>query len=68
MPKLHHSDEFGTKPDLKKIFVSSQNLDNLITVWNFCNTFSEFLNVPHFKLEELEAALRWEGTHQSSDN
>ena len=67
MPKLHHSDEFLGKPNLKKIFIKGQNFERMIVVWNFFNTFSEFFNVPHFKLEELEASLRWDGSHQLNE-
>ncbi len=68
MPRLHHSEEFGAKPNLKKILVPAQQFESLITIWNFFNTFSEYLSVPKFKIEELEAALRWNGKDETKDD
>jgi hypothetical protein len=32
--------------------------ENILCIWEFFNTFSDFLKIPHFKMDELEAALR----------
>jgi hypothetical protein len=68
MPRLHHSEEFEIKPNLKKVLIAGHDFDSLITIWNFFNTFSEFLELPKFKIEELEASLRWNGKDESKDD
>lgn len=68
MPRLHHSEEFVTKPNLKKILIPAEQFESLITIWNFFNTFSEYLSLPKFKLEELEASLRWSGKDETKDD
>lgn len=67
MPRLHHSEELGLKPNLKKILITAEHFESLIVVWNFYNTFSEYFGLPKFKLEELEASLRWNGKEESKD-
>jgi len=38
-----------------------------LTVWEFMNNFSDFIDLKKFKIEELEAALRWSSPAQSEE-
>lgn len=55
-PELH-----GVCPDPKpepfKIFVSADEFEKLIYIWEFCNNFNDYMDTPTFKLEELKCAL-----------
>lgn len=59
MPALHKIDLDLHKPNPKKIEL--ENFEKLLPIWEFFNNFSDFLQLPKFKIEVLEAALRWEG-------
>lgn len=37
-------------------------------IWEFYNTFSDFIKVPHFKIEELYAAISWTATTLSKED
>jgi hypothetical protein len=68
MPRLHHSEELGLKPNLKKILLPTNHFESLIVIWNFYSTFSEYFGLPKFKLEELEASLRWNGKDEKKED
>jgi len=57
MPLLHAAENFPTKPEPKSIFVDGPTFERLIYVWEFFNNFSDYFELPSFKLEELQAAL-----------
>ena len=56
LPELHGC-SLEPKPEPFKILVSSDEFEKLIYIWEFCNNFSEYLDTPIFKLEELKFAL-----------
>lgn len=68
MPRLHHAEDFGPKPNLKKILIDGAHFESLLTIWDFFNTFNEYLGLHKFKIEELEASLRWNGKDDSKDD
>jgi len=47
------------KPEPFKIFVSADEFEKLIYIWEFCNNFNDYLETPSFKVEELKAALSY---------
>ena len=59
MPELHGG-LMKPKPKLMKIDISAENFERILYIWEFCNNFSEFLDTPQFKLEELEACLNYD--------
>jgi hypothetical protein len=44
------------------VLVSGEEFDKLLYVWEFCNNFTEFLEIPQFKIEELKLALCYKPT------
>jgi len=58
MPRLHSSTTLPPRPPLKQILLKMEEFEKLLCIWEFFNTFSDFLKIPQFKLEEIEAALR----------
>ena len=56
LPELHGCCT-DPKPEPYKIHVSSEEFEKLIYIWEFCNNFSEYLDTPLFKLEDLKFAL-----------
>ena len=47
------------KPQLLKVQIESEEFEQLLYIWEFCNNFTEFLDMPGFKIEELRAALSY---------
>jgi|688.fasta_scaffold100797_1 hypothetical protein len=58
LPELHGCC-MDPKPEPFKINVSSDEFEKLIYIWEFCNNFSEYLDSPLFKLEDLKFALNY---------
>lgn len=46
----------------------AEEFEQLIYIWEFCNNFSDFLDTPTFKLEELKAALTYTETNDPNAN
>lgn len=67
LPELHgvFSEKDNSKPKPYKILVNSEEFEQLLYIWEFCNNFAEFLEVPEFTLEELRLALSF--TEQEFD-
>mmetsp|Transcript_1914 Transcript_1914/g.1301 ORF Transcript_1914/g.1301 Transcript_1914/m.1301 type:complete len:141 (-) Transcript_1914:2530-2952(-) len=57
LPELHGG--YQEKPQGKDILVSSDNFEQLLYIWEFLNNFSEYLETPNFRLEDLQAALNY---------
>ena len=45
------------KPEPFQIDMTAEEFEQILYIWEFCNNFSEFLDTPSFKMEELRAAL-----------
>jgi len=58
-PKLHGV-LLSHKPQAHKVKMAPRDFERLLVIWDFFVTFREFLKTPAFKLEELEAGLRWQ--------
>ena len=58
LPELHGCC-MDAKPEPFKINVSSDEFEKLIYIWEFSNNFSEYLDTPLFKLEDLKFALNY---------
>jgi len=58
MPVLHKIEWAEEKPDPKKIRVSGSRFERLLKVWEYFHTFSVYLSIPEFRIEDLEAAIR----------
>lgn len=67
LPELHGFCK-DPKPEPFKILVSADEFEQLIFIWEFCNNFSDFLNTPTFKLEELKAALSYSEENDPNTN
>jgi hypothetical protein len=59
MPELHGG-LLKQKPRPMKIDIEAENFEQILYIWEFCNNFTEFLETPQFKLEELEACLNYD--------
>ena len=57
-PKLHGG-LMSPKLQAHKVKMTPRDFERLLIIWDFFVTFSDFLKTPVFKLEELEAGLRW---------
>ena len=58
MPELHGG-VMKAKPRAMKIDLAADKFERVLYVWEYCNNFCDFLNTPLFKLEQLEACLRY---------
>jgi len=63
LPELHGATQNLIKPSMYKVIIPSEEFDELLYIWEFCNNFSDYLETPFFKIEDLRVAL----THQASD-
>jgi hypothetical protein len=68
MPKIHNSEDIGQKPKASRIKVEKEIFERLLGIWEFYNTFSEFLKLPKFKIEELYAAINWDAKSKPSED
>jgi hypothetical protein len=58
LPELHCACT-DPKPEPYKIYVSADEFEKLIYIWEFCNNFNDYMDTPTFKLEELKCALSY---------
>lgn len=58
MPVLHKIEGAVAKPEPKKVKLSGSRFETLLKVWEYFHTFSVYLSIPEFRLEDLEAAIR----------
>jgi hypothetical protein len=61
MKELHSSDTIPPKPEPHKVLVGWREFEDMLYIWEFCNNFIEFLEIPAFKIEELYVALTYTG-------
>lgn len=61
LPELHGATQSVSKPQMYKVIIPSTEFDELLYIWEFCNNFSDYLETPFFKIEDLRVAL----THQA---
>jgi hypothetical protein len=60
MPELHQPvNPPKESPVFKRVLLETSEFENLLYLWEFFNNFKDFLDIPKFSLEELEAALRF---------
>lgn len=59
MPELHGG-LMREKPKPMKIDMDAEEFERILYIWEFCNNFSEFLETPSFKIEELAACLSYD--------
>lgn len=64
MPLLHGAENFPIKPLTKQILTEGHNFERVLYVWEFFNNFNDYLKIPNFKLEELQAALAFNSLPQ----
>ncbi len=57
LPELHGATGMRPKPQPAPVLLPADQFDELVFVWEFCNNFAEYLDVPFFKIEELRLAL-----------
>jgi len=55
---LHKIEGTISKPDPKKIRVTGPRFERLLKVWEYFHTFSVYLSIPEFRIEDLEVAIR----------
>ena len=58
MPEIHGG-VLESKPTPMKINMEAERFECLLYIWEFGNNFSEFLQTPTFKIEELAACLSY---------
>lgn len=58
MPELHGG-LMQAKPKAMKINMEAAEFERLLYIWEFCNNFSEYLEIPLFKIEELAVSLSY---------
>jgi hypothetical protein len=46
--------------------LSGEEFDRLLYIWEFFNNFSEYLETPSFKIEDLKIALTFDTTSENS--
>lgn len=56
------------KPTPRKVILCGADFDKLLYIWEFFNNFSEYLETPQFKIEDLRIALTYEIPETSSIN
>lgn len=44
---------------MKKVIINAETFENLLYIWEFFNNFSDFLEIPVFNLQELQASLNF---------
>jgi len=49
------------RPKPKRGFIRPQDLGDILKIWNFYNTFSDFFKVEDIQKEEIYASLKYEG-------
>lgn len=60
MPELHqHVNPPKEAPTMKRVLLKTNEFENLVYIWEFFNNFKDFLDIPKFSLEELQAALKF---------
>jgi len=59
LPELHGASNLPTKPKPFLIKLNYKDFDQLLYIWEFCNSFSEYLEISEFKIEELRLALTY---------
>ena len=67
MPELHKQMNQREPPNLKKVLIDSDKFENLLYIWEFLNNFKDFLDMPKFSLEELQASLNFTTNPNSSE-
>lgn len=66
MPELHGATSLKPKPTPHKVLLSGEEFDRLLYIWEFFNNFSEYLETPQFKIEDLKIALTFNTTEDTS--
>jgi len=61
MKELHGSENIPSKPETHRVLVSAEEFEDLLYIFEFCNNFMDFLEIPEFKIEELYVALTFQG-------
>ena len=59
MSLIHKIENQPSKPEPKIVKIGGHRFEKLIKVWEHFFTFGEYLSLPRFQLEDLEAALRY---------
>lgn len=59
MPELHQH-EPKEAPAMKRVLLETKEFENLLYLWEFFNNFKDFLDIPKFSLDELQAALKFD--------
>jgi hypothetical protein len=66
LPELHGATSLKPKPTPHKVLLSGEEFDRLLYIWEFFNNFSEYLETPQFKIEDLKVALTLNTTEETS--
>ena len=60
LPELHGATQSLAKPQMYKVIIPSTEFDELLYIWEFCNNFSDYLETPFYKIEDLRVALTYQ--------
>ena len=60
LPELHGAFFSVPKPSMLRVLISSEDFEQLLYIWEFCNNFSDYLETPSFKIEDLKVALTYQ--------
>lgn len=60
LPELHGATGLPAKPQMKQIALPSEDFERLLFIWEFCNNFSDYLEIPTYTIEDLRVALTFQ--------
>ncbi len=51
---------------MHSVLLESDDFERLLHIWEFCNNFSDYLEIANFKIEDLRVALTFQPTSEQS--
>lgn len=51
---------------MHSVLLESDDFERLLHIWEFCNNFSDYLEIANFKIEDLRVALTFQPTTETS--
>lgn len=64
MPVLHCSQNMQARPAPQPMFITGNEFDEMIFIWEFLNNFYEYVQKDTFYIEELYAGLKYSNDDQ----
>lgn len=51
---------------MHSVLLESDDFERLLHIWEFCNNFSDYLEISNFKIEDLRVALTFQPNLEST--